>query len=301
MKLELMQEFIELARVRNYSRAAENLFISQSTLSKHIAAIEDELGVHLVNHDFRGVELTDMGAYALEVFTQITGAYDMLKLRASEAAGGLHGDLRIGVPYYATRKIASPILKRFGELYPAINVTVTSGQPDLLYDMLLDGKIDASFNMYCRTMEVPNEASFDITELTREKQVLLCAMDDPLAGCESASLDQLEGRRLILFESGPLSASFAQAVKQRFAKKAVNVIWLDPIRNVDLLSDVVSEAGAGAIVPKHVASFHSDLSAIVLEDLFPTRMALFSEKNSPNPAVTLFRAVASGVAKTIQL
>ena len=126
-------------------------------------------------------------------------------------------------------------------------------------------------------------------------------MDDPLAGSESASLDQLEGRRLMLFESGPLSAAFAQAVKQRFAKKALNVIWLDPVRNVDLLSDVVSEAEAGAIVPKHAASFHSDLSAIVLEDLFPTRMALYSERNSPNPAVMLFRAVALDVAKTIRL
>ena len=301
MKIELMQEFIELARVKNYSRAAENLFISQSTLSKHVAAIEDELGVHLLKHDYRGVELTDMGIYALDVFTQITGAYDMLKLRASEVAGGLHGELRFGVPYYATRTIASPILKKFNELYPAINVTITSGQPDLLHELLLEGKIDIALNMYCRTMEVPNGTSFDIVELMRDKQVFLCSKDNSLANIESISIDALEGKTIRCFESGPLSSAFAQAVRSRFEKKGVHVTWQDPVRNADLLSDAVSEDCDGVIVPKHAARFHPDLSAIILEDMFPCRMALYSEKNNPNPAVTLFRAVATNASKAIRL
>lgn len=292
MKLEYMQEFIELAEVKNYSRAAEKLFISQSTLSKHIAALEDELGVHLLNHDYRGVELTDMGIYALDVFSRIADSYATLKMRASEMAQGLHGELRIGVPYYATRKVVSPVLKEMRESYPSIEVSIVSGQPDLVHDMLLDGEIDAAVNMYCRTMEVPGGESMDVTELTREKQVLLCEPDDSLATCELAMIAQLENHQLMCFESGALSAAFARSVRARFVEKGVEVEWLEPVRNADFLSDAVLETHGGVIVPAHVASFHPELSSVVIEDLFPNRMAVYAAKKNPNPAVALFRSIA---------
>ena len=301
MKLEHFQEFVVLAQVKNYSRAAEKLFVSQSALSKHVAALEDELGVHLLNHDYRGVELTEMGRYALDAFQKITDVYGTLKMRAGEMAQGLCGELRIGVPYYATRKIVAPILKRFSEQYPAITVTVTSGQPDLVHDMLLDRYVDAAINLYCRTMEVPNGAELDVTELTREKQVLLRDPDGAANSVASLSIAQLEEERLMCFESGALSSAFMRSVRARFGEKGVGVTWLDPVQNVDLLSDAVLELGAGVVVPAHAASFHPDLSATVLLDMFPCRMAVYAERNIFNPAVALFRSVAANVAKTMRL
>ena len=299
MKLEYLREFIELVHVRNFSQTASEMYISQSALSKHISAIERELGVSLLDHDQRGVDLTEMGQIAFESFSKIVSIYDQLIARASDYARGIDGRLRVGIPYFASRKILAPILKRFARLYPNVDVDVVSGQPDLLHEMLVNGDIDAAINLYCSTMTIPDEDSFSCMELTREKQVLLCGADCPLAQNDTVSSRQLEGQTLTCVASGALLNSFARAVKEWFIEMGIGVVWSDPISNADFISDAVLESRIPVIVPAHVASFNPDLIPVEISDLFPGTMALYTRKSDANPVTPLFKDTAYKVARTL--
>lgn len=76
MDVERYREFIALAAELNYHRAAERAFVTQSSLSKHIAALEQHYGVRLFERDRTGVSLTSKGEALLEYALKIWGAYE---------------------------------------------------------------------------------------------------------------------------------------------------------------------------------------------------------------------------------
>lgn len=72
MNISLFREFIVLAEEKNYMEAAERLYMNQSTLSKHIMSMENELGVPLFDRSTRRVELTEYGKALLPHARNIT-------------------------------------------------------------------------------------------------------------------------------------------------------------------------------------------------------------------------------------
>lgn len=79
MRVEYLNEFLELAHTENYQEAAENLFISQATLSKHIQALETEFNLTLFDRTTRSVHLSEDGKFLLQYATKIASAYDDCK------------------------------------------------------------------------------------------------------------------------------------------------------------------------------------------------------------------------------
>ena len=65
MKIQSLREFIALSEVKNFNQAAERVFLSQPTLSRHIKELEDELGVSLFSRSTRHVYLTEFGEFFL--------------------------------------------------------------------------------------------------------------------------------------------------------------------------------------------------------------------------------------------
>lgn len=84
MTLNAMREFIRLAANKNYTKTAEELFITQSGLSKHISAIEDEMQTKLINRTRNTFELTSEGEMVLTDFKAIIDIYDSLINKLSE-------------------------------------------------------------------------------------------------------------------------------------------------------------------------------------------------------------------------
>ncbi len=76
MKIQSMREFITLSELKNFNYAAEKLFLSQPTLSRHIKELEEELGVTLFSRSTRRVELTEYGLYFLPFAKRIVSAED---------------------------------------------------------------------------------------------------------------------------------------------------------------------------------------------------------------------------------
>ena len=102
MDVSHMREVLVLADHMNFTTAAAQLYISQPTLTRHVNAIEEALGVKLFKRTNHTVELTRAGVVAVKAFEKITASYDTLLADVAAVSEDEEGDLRLGMVYYGT-------------------------------------------------------------------------------------------------------------------------------------------------------------------------------------------------------
>ena len=167
VSFELYKTFVAVAKVKNMTKAAEDLMVSQPAVSKAIKTLEGQLGVALFNRSSLGLELTKEGELLYE---RIMPSIETLKNAENiiEEFKTLNtGEIKIGISSVLTKCILIDILSVFCHKYPKINIIIKNGlTSDLLKD-LRDGKLD--FVIYNKSNI--DENGVDVTELTKLKQV----------------------------------------------------------------------------------------------------------------------------------
>lgn len=142
MKIEYMREFQILAAELNFSLAAQKLFISQSVLSRHIASLENEIGVQLLKRSTHNVELTEAGKEAYDTFSDILGEYDNYVAKVENIKKKQPGKLRVGILYYSLDQHFGDFIPMFKKKYPDVDLELRTFQPHELYQDILKGNID---------------------------------------------------------------------------------------------------------------------------------------------------------------
>lgn len=170
MEIKQLQCFIAAAEELNFTAAAERLFLSQPSLSRHIHNLEEELGLLLFARDNKNVELTNAGLQLLANARDIVGSAGELVSTARELSLGKTGKLRIGYQGSACG-IVPTILYQFLHRYPNINVSVEEYGAKELTKKLRNGEVDLiiAFSIAAEILE--NEDIFNHRHL----------MDDDLA------------------------------------------------------------------------------------------------------------------------
>lgn len=188
MKIEYLQEFVVLSKYLNFSMTAELLHITQPVLSRHIAALEDELGVLLLQRSTQSVTLTEEGRIALDRINKILGDYDELKsvLRLREM--GYESSLCIGIPYYAMEFYLGSIPEQFEALYPKIKLKYEVGDPHEVLELLRQGKTDI---IIIPKLSYPQINQFVSYELFQERLGVLVSRKNPIAAGKACSIEQL--------------------------------------------------------------------------------------------------------------
>jgi DNA-binding transcriptional LysR family regulator len=145
MDMSYVKEFTVLAEVRNFLRASELLFISQSSLSKHVKAIENELGVSLFDRSTRHVRLTEAGEVFLDFASQVVELQYRMKSRVRAVGTARRHSLSIGSipvmePYGITAAIGA-----FARQNTDLSVSVIEGDAKALKQALLRGECELAF------------------------------------------------------------------------------------------------------------------------------------------------------------
>ncbi|WP_259744902.1 LysR family transcriptional regulator, partial [Pseudomonas protegens] len=121
----LLRSFVAVADCQNFTRAAERLHLTQSTVSQQVRRLEESLGCQLLDRDQRRVVATVEGerllAYARRILALHEEASDVLINQRGEEV------LRLGVPEDFAAERLMPMLSGFGRDYPAVRLEVTSG------------------------------------------------------------------------------------------------------------------------------------------------------------------------------
>ena len=136
----LLRSFVAVVDCANFTRAAQRLHLTQSTVSQQIRRLEDSLGCKLLDREQRRVIATPEGerllAYARRILALDQEARDVLFNQASE------GVLRLGVPEDFAAERLMPILSRFGLEHPRVRLEVTSGLGPELMRFYRQGEFD---------------------------------------------------------------------------------------------------------------------------------------------------------------
>ena len=128
-------------RYRNFTRASEELFVSQSTISMAIKSLEEELGVRLLERTRRGVELTAAGKL---LYARAGSLLSYARSTQREvAAAGTRPVLRLGITS-TTVDLILPAIARFAQRCPQVRFEVHDGASYTLLQYLLDGILDVS-------------------------------------------------------------------------------------------------------------------------------------------------------------
>lgn len=176
LNLHLLRLFMTVAEQGSFSRAAQAAHISQPAVSKGIQELEKQVGLSLLERGARGVRLTEAGTRLQEHARAIFAAEDAAEeeLRAFRGVSG--GSLRIGASLTIANYYLPPILARFHEKYPQLNLHLTSQNTETIAALLLDYKLDVAL------VEGPvHHERIEVRYWRNDRLVVVAAAEHPLA------------------------------------------------------------------------------------------------------------------------
>ncbi len=177
LTIKQLSYFLELVKTGSFTITAENMYISQSSLSKQIKALEDELGLPLFNRTTRRLELTAAGDACLRYATEIVRAHNQMLNTVSAFQESLQGFLRITlIPAAADYGILDRIME-FRQLYREIDLMVEEQDPAQAVKQLQHRKTDLCIMRGC----LLNDRRYRIAPLVLDELVLITSVDHPFA------------------------------------------------------------------------------------------------------------------------
>ncbi|MGF1591731.1 MAG: LysR family transcriptional regulator [Kiloniellaceae bacterium] len=144
LSLRQVRYFIAVAENGSVTGAAQQLSVSQSTVTEAVKGLEEELGVQLIERQARGVALSYKGQqflrHARRILTEVSDAQRALRSQEAPLAGVLH----LGVTTLVAGYCLSDLLARFRRVFPGVQVSVVEDTRDYLEHLLLNGEIDVA-------------------------------------------------------------------------------------------------------------------------------------------------------------
>ena len=133
-----------LDETRNITRAADQLYITQSALSKRIKVIERELGVSILLRSRQGIRFTPAGEAVLTQTTAAARELDELRRTLLEMGDEVSGTLNAGISINYAQYRLPDTLAAYHRRFPKVRLHITTGQSRHLYRQFLDGTLDVA-------------------------------------------------------------------------------------------------------------------------------------------------------------
>lgn len=189
--------FVEVAKRRNFTKAAEELNIVQPAVSIAIKKLEEELNVKLFNRQDKKISLTSEGVVLLNHAENILSQFSSAKLEMEEMIGLTRGEVRIGVPIMVGSYYFPDIIIEFKEKYPSLNFSIHETGAKEIANMISQGEIDMGI---IADYHVPD--NFETRSLLHDEMVICVAPDHPFAKRKKVSLEEFAKEPLVLLKHG---------------------------------------------------------------------------------------------------
>ena len=198
MELRQLYYFVKVAQREHVTKAAEELHVAQSAVSRQIHQLEEELGAKLFLQKGRNLQLTPVGALFLKRAEVIIADLERSVLEVQEFLDPEKGEIRLGFPHSLGFSLIPEIVSAFRKLHPNVRFRFKQGMyPSLIHDVTI-GTVDLAFVSPCP--EQHEHVTGEIV-LTEELFAIL-PPNHPLAGVEAIDLIELKEETFVLFSSG---------------------------------------------------------------------------------------------------
>jgi DNA-binding transcriptional LysR family regulator len=203
MELRTLRAFVEVVRQGGFSQAAKTVFATQSTVSKAVKQLENEIGVPLLDRIGHRSRLTAAGEIVYKRALRILAERDDLIAEVDELRGLKRGALRLGLAVIGST--FAPLFTTYRRRYPGIEVRLVEYPgSERLAEVLLSGEIElaAALLPVSAATLLPISEDFEWQEVRREPLMALLPLEHPLSRRKNLDLAALRDMPFILFGAG---------------------------------------------------------------------------------------------------
>jgi DNA-binding transcriptional LysR family regulator len=291
MELRHLRYFVTVAECGNISRAAEELFIAQPPLSLQIRHLEEELGTPLLIRYPRGVRLTPAGERFLREAKDLLARADHAKRSIQGADSDDGGQLRIGIVPSVGHTMLPRLLRDFKKLRPKCELDVA----EMITEQQLQALRRREINIGIMRKPFSSVADFSLIE-SADPFCLAIPFDHPFAGTAPLELKHAAQETFVSFTRHRGQGFFDQTISLCMDAGFSPNIRYEASTLFGVL-DMVSAGLGVALVPASATLLnpqHVNLR-LLRQQTRPGVLALVRRQNDPDPAVTAFANLATGI------
>lgn len=290
MNLMGLRYFIAVHEYRNFTKASEHLFVSQPTLSRQIADLEEEMGVQLFDRRNREIVLTHAGEVFYREAKKIIAQCDQLPEMVRAANSEQKGYLRIGYMGTVERDLIAESIYRFSQKFPDINVSLSKDMLKVLNEFLIEDKVDVIYSVLPGVSTIRN---LKYKKVADNKLKVIVPANHRLADRKSVSIAELEEEHFVMFERdvSPLTVdrTLAMCVDHGFSP-GVTYYVKEP---QSMIYSVAMGKGVAFLSERMQLTDVSGVRFLDLEDETPDfSIVIAYKKENENPYVKQFVDIA---------
>jgi DNA-binding transcriptional LysR family regulator len=288
MDLRQIRQFLAVAELLSFRKAAERLHMSQPPLSVSIKQLEQDLGVQLFERDRSGVSLTPAGRAILDEARQLDQSARHLRERAASARLGLSGLLRVGFVGSATYALMPRMLPVFRSSYPDVTLELRESTTSGILAEVDAGSLDLGLLRY----PVLEKTGLLLIPVEWDRMVLVLEKSHPLCRRDTIHLRDLAEEPFIMYSSTVAHNLRAQVVLACQAAGFMPQVVQEAVQIQTIVSLVASGLGI-ALVPS--ISRHYSPPNVVFKTvtdrggLLKVAIAIAIGRNRASPAAQEFR------------
>ncbi|WP_328907284.1 LysR substrate-binding domain-containing protein [Streptomyces sp. NBC_00234] len=200
MQFQQLAYFVAVAETRHFTRAAEEVHVSQPSLSQQIKALESELGAELFSRARGNIALTDAGEALLPLARRILADADTARHEVQELVQLRRGRIRLGATPSLCTGLLPDVLRAFHDLHPGIRLLLEEGGSHDLVRQLARGALDLALVVLPLPAASP---ALTTVELLHEDLVVVSSAAEPAPGRKGrVRIADLQGAPLVMFRHG---------------------------------------------------------------------------------------------------
>lgn len=273
MDIKQIEYFVSIVDTGSFSLAAEELYISQSSLSKQIIALEKELGIKLFDRSKRRIALTEAGKIFHKHALNIRKNYRSLLADLGEYKKGIPSLSIAAIPVTAQYNITTYVAQ-FKKAYPQINFTLEERQSSTILPALSQHKYDLAF---VRDYNIDSEVLSSFPIMT-DRLMVVVSCDHRFAKKKSISLADLSNDNFIMFNKGTLIHELTTNAC-RSAGFEPRVFYATS-RAASIIGMVSSNSGVALMMEKVLQYYnHTDIVAIPLNRKLESQIVMAYPKD----------------------
>ena len=282
MDFDQLETFLEVARLLNFSRAAERRFRTQPAISSQIRALEEEVGGKLLDRSGGKVSVTAAGKLFQKFAEEILESRRAMLTSIAETERIPRGEIVVGANEGTCLHILPEVFAEFKKQYPDVNIGINRADYATIMECVIDNSVDFG------VVSLPvNDNRLTVVLIHRDELIIIAPPQDPLAKLKAATIEQAAKFPLVV----PKAGHTRDALENLFYEKKLKPRYTMELDSSELLKRfVAADAGIGFIassncledvranalvaIPISNATIRRDIALVFRKDKALSRAAL---------------------------
>jgi DNA-binding transcriptional LysR family regulator len=246
MNIDQLKAFHKVARTGSFTKAADELFLTQPAVSQQIKSLEASFGVLLFDRSNKKVRLSNEGEILLAYTNKLFNLFEEIEILFDQFEGLRKGRITLGSTAVLGTYFLPRFIGRYSKQYPGIDIDLRMGNSQMVHNWVIEGSVDLGF-----AGKMKSHPRLKRIRIHREMLLMVCSKDNLLAQKKSVRVDDLGDTPFIWREKGTQTRSlvkdwFDTHTHEKFPQKSIE------LQNLEAAKRTVIE-GYGVTVTPEIA------------------------------------------------